>query len=107
MTNFAQPQVARRFCITGLVAVLAGPALCSGLIAATAQQIDFNREIRPILSENCFSCHGPDKNKRKAGLRLDRAEEATSQLESGDRAVVPGDVEKSKLLKMVAHADED
>lgn len=72
-----------------------------------AKQIDFNREIRPILSENCFACHGPDKNKRKAGLRLDRADEAASKLESGDRAIVPGDVEKSKLLKMVTSADED
>jgi len=74
---------------------------------APAPAIEFNHEIRPILSENCFSCHGPDKNKRKAGLRLDRAEEATSTLKSGARAVVPGDLENSKLLKLVVSTDDD
>ena len=43
----------------------------SGMATRT---LDFNRDIRPILSENCFTCHGPDKNKRKAGLRLDTRE---------------------------------
>src|SRR5262249_28026921 len=105
MINFALSHVARTFRRTGLVSALACVTLCPGLVAK--QTIDFNREIRPILSENCFACHGPDKNKRKAGLRLDRAEEATSKLESGDRAIIPGDVEKSKLLKMVTSADED
>src|SRR5262245_28746575 len=72
-----------------------------------AKAIQFNRQIRPILAENCFACHGPDKNKRKAGLRLDRVEEATSKLESGDRAIVPGDVEQSKLLKLITAQDEE
>src|SRR5688572_24857918 len=75
--------------------------------AATHRTIEFNREIRPILADNCFACHGPDKNKRKAGLRLDLAEAATSTLESGDRAIVPGDVEHSKLLQLVTATDED
>src|SRR5689334_2252973 len=105
MINFAHSHGTRRFCLTSLVYALAYVALCPGLMAK--QAIDFNREIRPILSENCFACHGPDKNKRKAGLRLDRAEEATSKLESGDRAIVPGEVESSKLLKMVTSVDED
>ena len=47
-----------------------------------APGVDFNRDIRPILAENCFACHGPDKNKRKAGLRLDRNQDATATLES-------------------------
>jgi mono/diheme cytochrome c family protein len=65
----------------------------------------FNRDVRPILAE-CFSCHGPDRNQRKAGLRLDREEAAKSVLPSGNVAIVPGDPEKSALISRVAHADE-
>src|SRR6266436_4673882 len=64
-----------------------------------AAKIDFNRDIRPILSDHCYACHGPDENKRKAGLRLDRADEALKPLKSGNRAVVPGDLEKSTLVQ--------
>jgi hypothetical protein len=72
-----------------------------------SRSIDFNRDVRPILAENCFACHGPDKNKRKAGLRLDLRDDATAKLESGERAVVPGNVEKSHLLKLVSATDDD
>src|SRR6185436_1168354 len=71
------------------------------------QSIDFNRDIRPIFSENCYACHGPDKDKRKAGLRLDRKEEAFKKLDSGGFALVPGDVSKSKMIEMVTTEDED
>ncbi len=92
--------------------------LIFGLLSATGAQaksasikarppIDFNRQIRPILSENCFACHGPDKNKRKAGLRLDQKESATSKLESGSVAIVPGDAAASKVLKLVSSGDDD
>ena len=95
----------------GVVLVLVAAAVNFGgtelVRAADQRPIDFNRDIRPIFSENCFACHGPDKNKRKAGLRLDRREEATAILESGERAVVPGDVEKSHLLKVVSATDDD
>ena len=69
--------------------------------------IDFNRDVRPILAENCFACHGPDKNKRKAGLRLDLREDAIIRLESGHRAVVPGDPKSSRLLEVVSLLDSD
>ncbi len=75
--------------------------------AAASSPIQFNRDIRPILAENCFTCHGPDKNKRKAGLRLDLPDDATRKLDSGERAVVPGDVTKSHLLKVVATENDD
>src|SRR5438045_3705392 len=62
--------------------------------------VDFNRDIRPILSENCFYCHGQDGNKRKAGLRLD---ERASAIEAG--AIVPNDPAASELMKRIHSSD--
>src|SRR5882724_8728988 len=70
-------------------------------------EVDYNRDIRPIFSENCYACHGPDQNKRKAGLRLDRKEEAFLQLKSGNYAIVPGDPAKSKLIYRITTTDDD
>ncbi|MCW3053243.1 MAG: Protein of unknown function (DUF1553)/Protein of unknown function (DUF1549)/Planctomycete [Chthonomonadales bacterium] len=60
--------------------------------------VDYNREVRPILAENCFSCHGQDASKRQAGLRLDKVEGATAKLASGHVAIVPGQVKGSALV---------
>ncbi len=68
------------------------------LIAADAKGVDFNRDIRPILSDNCFACHGPDEGKRMAGIRLDTKEGALA-------ALTPGRPETSRLYLRVAHAD--
>ena len=76
-------------------------------LAAVAADVDFAREIRPLLSENCFACHGPDSNKRKAGLRLDQKESAFGKNESGEIAIVSGDLEKSELLRRVISTDKD
>ncbi len=72
-----------------------------------AGQIDFNREIRPILSDHCFACHGPDENKRKASLRLDVKEDAVKPAKSGDHAIVPGDPKKSSLIARINAKDPD
>ena len=54
----------------------AGCLFSMGLVAAETDQVSFNRDIRPIMSDTCFRCHGPDKNARMAGMRLDIREEA-------------------------------
>ncbi|MCC6669864.1 MAG: PSD1 domain-containing protein [Planctomycetes bacterium] len=74
---------------------------------APTHAVDFGREVRPLLSEHCYACHGPDSAKRKAGLRLDTAEGASAPLRSGARAIVPGDPEASELLRRVTHADPE
>src|SRR5262245_11349576 len=74
---------------------------------SSSQTIDFSRDIRPILSENCFKCHGPDEKERKAKLRFDVKEDAFKPAKSGDYAIVPGDVAKSKLIERITSKDED
>ncbi|HYR59215.1 MAG TPA: DUF1549 domain-containing protein, partial [Chthoniobacteraceae bacterium] len=69
--------------------------------------IDFAREIRPIFSDNCFACHGPDSSKRKAGLRLDQKESAFGKAESGETPIVPGNPDKSDLLRRITSSDKD
>ena len=93
-------------------ALMAAGALCSALAvgaaaAATPAQIDFNRDIRPILSENCYTCHGPDANKLKAGLRFDVKESAFGKAKSGEIAVVPGAPEKSEMIRRLTATDPD
>ena len=85
------------------VAAMGRPARAE---APVPKEIDFNRDVRAILSNNCYACHGPDKNKRKADLRLDTKEGITAVLE--DRHVtVPGHPEKSELFLRVTSQDPD
>jgi hypothetical protein len=69
--------------------------------------IDFARDIRPILASKCFTCHGPDKKARKAGLRLDVRQQAIAKLESDEIAIVPGKPEKSELVRRINTSDAD
>src|SRR5258707_4633514 len=69
--------------------------------------VDFNQEIRPILSENCYKCHGPDDSARKAKLRFDIRDEALKPAKSGERAIVPGAPEKSQLVVRTGSKDAD
>lgn len=80
----------------------------SGVIVFAADnRIEFNRDIRPILSDNCFSCHGPDEKTRHAGLRLDLFDSAKSKLDSGHVAIVPGQAGESELVRRILSTDAD
>jgi hypothetical protein len=72
---------------------------------SSAEQVEFNRDIRPILSDNCYTCHGPDKANRKTNLRLDNETSVYTDL-GGYQAVVPGNPEKSELYLRISSEDE-
>ncbi|MFT5524981.1 MAG: mono/diheme cytochrome c family protein, partial [Pirellulaceae bacterium] len=109
--------VARKVSLLGslVVAVALLPAIANVVSAedaaeaakvATAAKVDFNRDIRPILSDKCFHCHGPDESNREADLRLDSLEGLQADL-GGHVAVVPGDVKASALIARINHADPE
>ncbi len=75
--------------------------------ATAAEPLRFNRDIRPILSQHCYQCHGPDSQARRGGLRLDRREAAIVALESNDIAIVPGQPQASQLIKRIWSDDAD
>src|SRR5262245_20356604 len=84
----------------------AAPALAQEGTPRIKPLVRFNRDVRPILAENCFTCHGPDTAKRKAGLRLDTAEGAFADL-NGAPVIIKGQAAASELYKRVSSADPD
>ncbi|MBO0720141.1 MAG: DUF1549 domain-containing protein, partial [Blastocatellia bacterium] len=70
------------------------------------RRLEFNRDIRPILSNKCFACHGPDAPNKKIGLRLDSEAAATADLGAGRHAIIPGDPDHSELVRRITAADE-
>ncbi|HAP08466.1 MAG TPA: hypothetical protein DCR20_11600 [Planctomycetaceae bacterium] len=91
-------------CFTALLITILPVTTASG---TAEDRIDFNRQIRPILSDLCFSCHGPDTNKRQAGLRLDTADGARAVLESGHATIVPSDTAASTILARIVASDPE
>ena len=91
-----------------VAAAVLGPAVgCRNRPArvANAQHLDFNQDVQPILASHCFSCHGPDPEMRKAGLRLDLEEAAMKKRPGHPDAIVPGYPEKSELVKRIESKD--
>ena len=78
-----------------------------GSLSASAEKVQFNRDVRPIFSDTCFACHGPDENKIKGGLRLDSLEAARKGGKSGEAAIVPGKPEASEVMKRLRTDDAD
>ncbi len=93
-----------------LLGCLALSLECSTVLAveqgAAGQQIEFNRDVRPILAENCYACHGFDPKHREADLRLDTFDGATADRD-GFRGIVPGNLEKSQVWQRVTSRDPD
>ncbi len=82
------------------------PTMFLGLPSQSAEKLEYNRDVRPILAENCFACHGFDKAKREAGLRLDLPEGGLAKLDSGEVAILPGNPDESELVKRILAADD-
>jgi len=88
-----------RLCLTAACAL--------GALTASAEKVQFNRDIRPIFSDTCFACHGPDENKIKGGLRLDSLEAARKGGKSGEAAIIPGKPDASEVMKRLRTDDAD
>jgi len=87
--------------LAGFLALASCAAYANG-----TEKLHYNRDIRPILSDKCFHCHGPDKNKRDSSLRLDVREDALA-LRDGIRALVPGKPDESEMIARVTTTDAD
>jgi hypothetical protein len=89
-----------------LLSLLSVLCIVPAALGETPVSIDFNRDIRPILADTCFKCHGPDPQQRTGGLRLDTQEGLLAESD-GHRAVVPGNVAASELISRITSADPD
>src|SRR5579871_513419 len=85
--------------MNNVVRLLCGMAWSTAVLLGAP--ISFNRDIRPLMSDTCFRCHGPDKSSRMANLRLDIRDEALKPLKNGVVPIVPGDPDKSEIVRRV------
>ncbi len=91
----------------GIRAVRAGEPDGGTKAAAGSNRVDFTRDIRPILADKCFQCHGPDAGRRKGDLRLDNRKDATRPAASGSPAIVPGRLDESELYRRITSDDPE
>ncbi|MBI3854160.1 MAG: PSD1 domain-containing protein [Planctomycetes bacterium] len=93
--------------IAAFLLLVGADAQDSKSLVQIPERIQFNRDIRPLLSENCVKCHGPNSNDRKGKLRLDNRDSAFAPAESGKTALVPGDLKKSELWLRISTSDPE
>jgi len=107
-TGMVRPFGRRERPLSATVSLVLGLLWCPHLAAhePVGRPLQFNRDIRPILSEKCLRCHGPDKNARQADLRLDDEHSAYSDRD-GSRAITPGHPEKSELIRRITSNDPE
>jgi hypothetical protein len=103
LLNFLPEVLAMRYFS---ILLLGGIYFVPATILSADDPLDFNLDIRPILSKNCFACHGPDPEHRESGLHLGERAIATSELDSGSVAIVPGQPEQSELVARITSTDE-
>ena len=85
---------------------LFGLTVCASPSPADDQSVSFNRDVRPILSDACFHCHGPDDQQRQGGLRFDQRDSAVAESDSGEIPIVPGNLSASELVRRITSDDE-
>ena len=100
----------KKIFIVSVIALLVYAYACTGKtgkLVAADEIISYNFQVRPIFSDKCYKCHGPDANKRQAGLRLDIASEAYKALQEHPRAhaLVPGNIDQSELYLRISSTD--
>ncbi|MBL9175132.1 MAG: DUF1549 domain-containing protein, partial [Verrucomicrobiales bacterium] len=105
------PKSSHRSAIPGWILLWIGALVTAGSVPAAEPArpatLAFNRDIRPILSDHCFACHGTDARKRKAGLRLDLAEGAYATNKHGIPAILPGNLSGSEVWKRITTEDPE
>src|SRR5215813_12001247 len=74
--------------------------------AVSAADLTFNKDIRPILSDRCYACHGPDRNNRKANFRLDVEADAKADRGKGKFGIVPGHADQSEIYKRITSTNK-
>lgn len=90
---------------TGILSLLLLFGCAIPALSADPTPVDFARDVRPILARHCLKCHGPDDNKRAAGLRLDSSAGATGETKAGNHAIVAGNLEESELVIRIQSDD--